>query len=164
MDLKYCTRCGAKFHKKAQRLFICEACDFHFYIAPSSCNAIIVENKKGEILLVKRKTDPFKDYWDLPGGFIDLDETLEESLIREIKEELGIKLTDFHYFRSYFDTYFYKDVNYHTLGMIFTGIIDQQNLKPTDDVSEAKFFPKKNIPWKKLSFNNVKKALKDYLG
>ncbi len=163
MDLKYCTRCGANFHQAGQRLFVCNSCGLHFYIAPSACNAIILINSKGEFGLGKRRAEPYKDYWDLVGGFIDFDETLEESLVREVKEEIGFDLKEFKYFASYTDTYFYKDIDYHTLGMIFVGEVPDQGLKPSDDISEFKFFTKDEIPWDKLAFNNVKKALEDYL-
>lgn len=161
--LKFCGRCGAKFIQKSERLFICQNCGFNYYIAPASCNGLILENPRGEILLAKRKFAPYKDYWDLPGGFIDMNETVEESIVREIKEELGIVLKNFQYFRSYHDQYLYTGVKYKTLGLIFTAKIDNQEIKPADDITEVKFFSKAKIPWKKLAFRNVKKALEDYL-
>ncbi len=43
------------------------------------------------VLLIKRLNTPFKDHWALPGGFIDIDETLEEAAYRELSEETGVK-------------------------------------------------------------------------
>lgn len=45
-----------------------------------------------EILLIKRKKDPFKNCWALPGGFMEMDETPEEGVVREVQEETGLKL------------------------------------------------------------------------
>lgn len=47
-------------------------------------------DKTVEILLIQRKKDPFQDYWALPGGFMDMDETLEAAAHRELQEETGL--------------------------------------------------------------------------
>jgi ADP-ribose pyrophosphatase YjhB (NUDIX family) len=164
MDNLYCQRCASILNKSNDKLFICPKCDFHLYINPLPCNALILENASEEILLVKRKTEPFSGYWDIPGGFIEPEETAEESLIRECQEELGVTLPNYKYFSSYFDRYLFKGNNYHTLGFVFVTKIDSNlDFKPADDISEVQFFPKKEIPWEKLAFKTVKIALQDYL-
>jgi 8-oxo-dGTP diphosphatase len=66
--------------------------------------AIILENDKGEILLYLRdnKPDiPFPNHWDLIGGHVEEGETPEEALLREVKEELDIDLTDYTFYKKY---------------------------------------------------------------
>ncbi|NTW23013.1 NUDIX hydrolase [Candidatus Falkowbacteria bacterium] len=56
-----------------------------------SIDAIIV--KDDSILLIKRGANPFKDYWALPGGYVEWDESAEDAVKREVKEELGLSVS-----------------------------------------------------------------------
>lgn len=160
---QFCPRCQKPLKKISSRLVDCQSCGFHYYFAPAITNAAIIENKKGEILLVKRKFSPKKGFWDLPGGFVEFGETIEQSLKREIKEELGLNLTNFRYFSSYPGHYFYKGLDYSTLCFVFLGKVKNQKLKASDDAEKIKFFKKEKIPFKRLAFVEIKNALKDYL-
>lgn len=47
-------------------------------------------DKNGKIVLIQRKGDTFYNFWAIPGGVVEEDETIEEALIREMKEETGV--------------------------------------------------------------------------
>ena len=53
-----------------------------------------VVNGRGELLLVRRGGEPFKGCWALPGGFMEMDETIERCAVRELEEETGIRVTE----------------------------------------------------------------------
>lgn len=53
---------------------------------------LIISRPDGSIVLVKRSFEPFKDYWALPGGFLEYGHTVEETAIREAKEETGLEI------------------------------------------------------------------------
>lgn len=163
---KFCPNCKNQLTKINNRLVDCQKCGFHFYFNPVPTCALILENKKGEILLVKRKNPPKKGFWDLPGGFIDFNEKAEEAMIREIKEELGIKINEISYFGSYVGFYPYRGVNYQPLCFFYTTKLENNQIdkiKIGDDACDFKFFPKNKIPWSRISFIDIKAALKDYL-
>jgi 8-oxo-dGTP diphosphatase len=66
--------------------------------------AIILENDKGEFLLYLRDNKsgiPFPDHWDLIGGHVEEGETPEEALVREFKEELGLDLKEYSFYKKY---------------------------------------------------------------
>ena len=105
-----------------------------------------------------------KGFLDLPGGFIEPGESMEESTIREIKEELGIDIQKVTYFNSYPDEYLFQGVTIKTLGLTLIGKIeDGAKIIPTDDVEEATFYSKDKIPMDKIAFLSIKQALLDYL-
>lgn len=163
IDFKFCPHCGAAFHKRSARDLECISCGLDFYVSPKPCNAIIIENKQREILFVKRGVEPAKGLWDLPGGFVDIGESAEESVIREAKEELGVRVTKVRYLFSGCDRYMFKGINYYTLGLIFTAQIADGTLAPHDDVASLQYFSMDNIPWECLAFPALENTLKKYL-
>lgn len=160
---KFCFICGGKMAWRQDNLLICSNCGYRKYINPTPTNAAVLENTRGEILLVRRKVDPKKGYWDLPGGFVSVNETLEQSVERELEEELGVKIKNLKYAGSKYDVYTYDKVVFPTLGMIFSGKIGDQKLTPADDISGYKFFKKEEIPFDKIAFKSLKEVLKNYI-
>lgn len=164
MFFPHCPLCRGRMKQKTPKLFVCGVCGYHFFDDPHAVNAVIFEDARGRILLVKRKVAPRAGFWDFPGGFLEQGETLEASVRREIKEELGIEIKKFRYFASYPDRYAYKGVVYPTLNCVFTARLPRGAMPVADDDAAAlEFFPKNNIPWKKLAFKSVDAALKDWL-
>lgn len=99
--MQYCPKCGhAGFVVNDERSKKCEKCGFTFYLNCATAVAGVI--MKGEsLLLTRRAEEPYKGMWDLPGGFVEFDETPEEALVREVKEELSLKIRVKHYlFRS----------------------------------------------------------------
>jgi NADH pyrophosphatase NudC (nudix superfamily) len=164
MEYNFCPKCGNEAERKLYNLLVCKNCGYNFYINPSSTNAVILENSKGEILLIKRKFEPKKGYLDLPGGFIETGESLEESSIREVKEELGIDITEVKYFNSYPDEYLFQGINIKTLGFVLTGKVeDNVKIVASDDADEATFYKKEDLPIEKVAFKSLRQGLRDYL-
>lgn len=160
---KFCPKCAGELKQEKENLLVCSDCKFQFYINALPCNGVIIENEKGEILLVKRKFDPQKGKWDYPGGFIDGGESLEHSVKREVKEELNVEVEMLKLVGVYEDIYKYQNILNPSLCIVVSVKITSGELKVSDDVKEYKFFPPEEILGMDLAFKNIRKGLLDYL-
>lgn len=159
---KFCLVCSLPLSKKEKRLSVCKN-GHRLYINPIPCNAAIIENERQEILLVKRKVDPKKGYWDWPGGFIEPGESFEESIKREINEELGVEIKIEKLLGVFEDTYLYQNIKYPILCLVVSAKITNGRLKASDDVAGFEFFSKKEVLKQKLAFKAIKKGIEVYL-
>ncbi|MBQ7156338.1 MAG: NUDIX domain-containing protein [Bacteroidaceae bacterium] len=105
----------------------------------------ITREKQPSILLKQRGNEPFKGSWALPGGFMEMDETVEQCAMRELEEETGLKVTEVHQVKTY------SGVNRDPRGRIVTvaslAIIDKpQEVAGQDDAAGAKWFPLDALP------------------
>ena len=159
MQYKYCPECGGLLEEKMipqenRSRLICKKCSFIFYINPTPATAVILF-KDNKILLVKRKYEPQQGYWSLPAGFLEYDETAEQTAIRETKEEtnLDIKLTALFGVYTSFD-----DPRVHVLLVVYRGEILSGELKPGDDAEEVKYYSLDKLP-AKIAFSCHRKIL-----
>ena len=158
----FCPRCGEKTMKfDGLKKTDCEQCGFQFWFNASGAVAALIFNANKELLLTIRKSDPGKGEFDLPGGFIDPDESAEEALVREIKEELNLNITHFRYLQSFPNQYLYKGVVYHTIDMIFFCTADDNsNITPADDVTGYRWMKPSDIDPQSMGLNSMKKVIK----
>lgn len=160
---KYCLLCGSNVKKDHEQGLTCVSCHFEIYNNPAPCNAVILENDAGDILLVKRRVPPKKGFWDIPGGFMKAGEDFPTSVKREIKEELGCEVADITMFKTYVNTYLYQGVKLSTLDIYATARIVSGTLEAMDDIAAFKFFPKNTVLSQKLAFPTIEQALTDYI-
>jgi 8-oxo-dGTP diphosphatase len=130
------------------------------YRSPKLTVDAIVTKNDDEILLVKRGKEPFKNYWALPGGFVNYGEKVEDAVIRETFEETGLrgKINRLIGVYSAPD----RDPRGHTVSIVYHLKIVGGELKGRDDACDAKFFKIKDIPSLPLAFDH-KKIIEDYL-
>lgn len=137
----YCPSCGKKrITPDSEKSFVCKACGFMFYLNTAGACAALIFNDEKQLLVTRRKYDPARNMLDLPGGFIDPGETMENCLKREIKEELNLDISSQRYFNSHPNQYRYKDILYPIIDSFFLcKVISFANILPKDDVSEFYF-------------------------
>ena len=121
-----------------------------------TADGLILKDKK--VLLIKRKNYPFKGKWALPGGFVDYGEKTEDTAIREVFEETGLKTKINNLVGVYSDPN--RDPRGHTVSVIYLLEMCGGKLKSSDDASDAKFFDLDQLP--KLAFDH-NKIIKDAL-
>ena len=119
-------------------------------------DGVIIKDNK--LLLIKRKNEPFKNKWALPGGFVEYGEKVEDSVIREVFEETSLKTKIINFFNVYSDPD--RDPRGHTITLVYLLKEIGGKLKGRDDASEAKFFDLNNLP--NLAFDH-KKIINDVL-
>ena len=97
------------------------------------------------ILLIERGNEPFKKMWALPGGFIEMDETLEQACIRELEEETGLMVEKMSQFKSY--DAIDRDPRHRTISVIHSvELKEKQPVKGGDDAAHAEWFSISNLP------------------
>ncbi len=155
---KYCPKCGKdSFTQESEKFFLCSNCNFNFYLNTAAAVVGLILNSSGKILMTIRKFNPASGKLDLPGGFVDANETAEEALKREIKEELNLNIIDLDYFSSTPNIYHFKDVAYTTLDLaFFCKVEDFSILKPDDDVAGYKFLPINEINIEDIGLSSIK--------
>ena len=123
----------------------------------------IITNSKKQVLLSKRKNTGlfFPGYWNLPGGLIELGETAEKALQREVKEEIGVNIKITKYTGKYYEKLMKKNKKtYETITLPFYAKITKGTPIPLDATTEVKWFNPTEIKKVKLAYNH-KEILQD---
>ena len=120
----------------------------------------VILQKGSEILLIKRKNEPFKDHLALPGGFVNQGENVENAAIREVMEETSLQIEPIEILGVYSDPK--RDPRRHILTVVFIGIILEGIPIPKDDSSEIELIQLDDIQKKDLAFDH-KQILSDYI-
>ncbi len=121
------------------------------YKTPSlTVDAVICHDDS--IVLIKRKKDPYKDSWALPGGFVEYGETVETATLREIKEETGLEIALKSIVGVYSDPE--RDPRGHTVTICYLAVVTGGELKADTDASDVQFITKDDVLNLKLAFDH----------
>src|SRR3989338_2341217 len=111
---------------------------------PILCADIVLQNTRGEYLLIKRNNEPLKDEWWVIGGRVLKGETMEEAAIRKVKQETVLQIKNMRPIGSFElvngTNPFGLPFKYHSVSIVFSAVIDsQQSIKLDDQSVEFKF-------------------------
>lgn len=119
---------------------------------------LVIEHDE-KIVLIKRKFDPFKGMWCLPGGHVEHGEQVETAAKREAKEETGLDVG----LKALLGVYDApgRDPRGPIISLVYAATTDEQELSPATDAADAQWFPVDDVP-DELGFDHAQ-ILEDYL-
>ncbi|MDR1199378.1 MAG: NUDIX domain-containing protein [Prevotellaceae bacterium] len=159
---KFCPYCGAaEFLWNGANAFACQSCRRKYYINMASAVVAVIYNDKDELLLTRRKNNPEKGFLDLPGGFVNIGETAENALIREVREELNINVSEYKFMATFPNEYVFDSMQYFTEDIVFLcKIADYSSISANDDISNYEFRLIDRINEDEIGLNSIKNVIK----
>lgn len=163
---KFCPKCGSnKFYEQSPVSKKCEVCGFEFFKNPAVGVAAVIFDDEGRMLAVRRTKAPAKGTLDLPGGFVEINETAEESVTREVKEELNIDIEVEKFLFDIPNSYFYCGWDVCPLDFFFECRIKDMSRLNIDlgENSELVFLKREEINLDDFGLDSIRQALKRLL-
>jgi ADP-ribose pyrophosphatase YjhB (NUDIX family) len=158
-----CLRCGARLVTvtlEGRRRRRCPRCGWTYYANPVPA-AVAIVHARGRVLLARRARPPYAGTWDLPGGFLEADETPLAGLRRELREEIGA-----HIRRAVlvgFSTDRYGPAGFAVLTVVYRVTPVSTTFRAEDDVSEVRWFPRAAVPFREIAFPGLRRLLREHL-
>jgi ADP-ribose pyrophosphatase YjhB (NUDIX family) len=152
----YCPACGEPLVERLvdeRRRRVCPACGrVHWRNAKPCAGALVVRN--GKVLLVRRIIEPYLGYWDIPGGFCEVDEHPATTAIREVREETGLEIELTGLLGLWVDEY----VESVTLNVYYLARPLTNSFRVSSDADAAAWFAADALP-RRIAFANGREAL-----
>lgn len=138
--MKYCDNCANKLEVRREKIeWYCSHCKRHLYANPIPTIDAILFDENGKILVGRRNIEPNKGKLNLPGGFVDPNETFEEAIMRELREELGLNSSDYSkltYASSRVDHHVQEAKDRQLLSVIMIADLHHRDFDANDEVDE----------------------------
>ena len=155
-DAGFCPRCGAPATVRFPRSLHCSSCGYAAFYNPKPVGCAIAREADGRVWLARRGHDPGRGRWAMPGGFVDLGETVEAAIARELGEELCVDAV----IGALVGVYSHAEKG--VLVIVFQATL-HGTPRPTSEATEVRAFAPDEIPWDELAFATDSAALRDLL-
>lgn len=159
--MKHCPDCGAGpltpdgARDGLPRSYACANCGAVHFVNPRVVATCIAE-WQGQVLLCRRSIEPRSGLWNLPGGYVEAAEAVQDAAIRETREEALATVDELALFRVY------NLPRYNEIVMVFRGQLRDANFGVGVESSEVRLFARREIPWSELALEADRSALQDY--
>jgi ADP-ribose pyrophosphatase YjhB (NUDIX family) len=163
---RYCPKCAAEEITTTEgKAWQCNRCGFlYFHNVAATVGALI--QFEGQYLFAVRAKPPSLGMLDLPGGFVDADETMEQALCRELDEELGLRLppSQLTYLGSVTNRYLYGEVEYCTADCVFAiTLTELPKLVARDDISAWIWLTAAQAADEQFAFRSVERVVQQWI-
>lgn len=130
---------------------------------PAVAAGVIVEDAQGRVLLIRRAKEPARGSYGVPGGFVDIGESVEDAVRREAREETGLEVERLRFLGGWPNLYSWRGVDYPVLDLYFTARVRPGSLaRPLDEVEACVWRAPEDIAPASLAFDSTRSALASY--
>ena len=160
--MKFCSECGSSQLRMTMPYgdiglrYLCESCGAIHYSRHSMVAGCVV-TWNGRILLCRRAIEPYRGMWTIPGGYVEIGETLQEGAMREAREEAHAECTDLRLLAIY-NLPMFSEVY-----ALFSGRLAHPEVAPGPESLEVQLVAPENIDWQSLAFPMVREGLRHWL-
>jgi ADP-ribose pyrophosphatase YjhB (NUDIX family) len=161
-SLNFCSRCGASLRfglvpgEDRERLS-CASCGHVVYVNPRLVVTTLPITDAGEVVLIRRGIEPGLGSWAQPGGFLEVDETVNQGAIRETWEETGLIVAPGEIVGLY------TRLEAAVVTIAFEARIIGGTAAPTPEATEIRAYAPEVIPWLDIAFRTTTWALRDWI-
>ena len=156
VNASFCPACGTALAERvidARARRVCPGCGQIYWRNAKPCAGALVI-RHGKVLLVRRTQEPFLGYWDIPGGFCEVDEHPAETAVREVCEETGLEIELTGLLGLWLDEY----AGSFTLNIHYLARPLGRRLRVGDEADGAAWFAPRALP-QRIAFANGNQAL-----
>jgi ADP-ribose pyrophosphatase YjhB (NUDIX family) len=165
----FCPRCGVAQNcgvaqtATKQNAFDCPHCHFRYHFNAAIGVVGVIENTNSELFFIRRAREPGKGKLAFPGGFVDPGETAEEALRREVREEVGMEITNVRFLLSRPNLYAYRELVYSVCDLCFSATVSgSAGPLAESEVSAALWLNPTTVDPESLAFPSMTAALLQY--
>ncbi len=160
--LKFCPQCGkSNWENRTSRLRVCKDCGYEMYKNPTIGAAALIFDEQNRLMLLRRAKNPGLGKLDVPGGFCEVSEKIENAVKREVKEETNIDVEIERFLFSIPNNYEYMGVQLYPLDFFFKcKIIDDSKFElDLSENSEMMFLSPEEIKPEDIALPSIRLAL-----
>ncbi len=159
---RFCSSCGGRLvfrpvEGEDRNRLACEQCGSVSYVNPRLVVTTLPVTDRGEVMLIRRGIAPGYGLWAQPGGFLEIDETVEEAAARETMEETGLEI------ELGGIVGLYSRIVAEVVTVVFEARIVGGEPSVTSESLETRPFAPADIPWPDIAFETSVRALRDWV-